>query len=359
MKILYGVQGTGNGHITRARAMNQHFKDYDVQVDFLFSGREQQRYFDMNEFGSHWRCCRGLSFAYRGGAIDVGKTLSTNSLKQLHRDVAQLDLSAYDLVLTDFEPISAHAARRQGVPCVGIGHQYAFMHKVPTAGAGLVAKSVLRHFAPANHYLGLHWHHFDAPILPPIAQVEPPAATTDDNKIVVYLGFEDAQDVIDLLEPLGDHLFVVYGPYAQYQSLGNIQLKPLSREGFCRDLSDCHGVIANAGFGLASEAMQLGKKLLVKPLRGQMEQLSNARALVELQLGMAMHSLDREVVQKWLAAPKAKQIIYPDVANAVVRWLSTGNWHHSQTLANNLWASTRIVDTDSARGRTLNYAPAA
>ena len=39
MKILYGVQGTGNGHIARARAMSHAFKEHDVEVDFLFSGR--------------------------------------------------------------------------------------------------------------------------------------------------------------------------------------------------------------------------------------------------------------------------------------------------------------------------------
>ena len=47
MKILYGVQGTGNGHIARARAMSEAFKAHEVQVDFLFSGREPDKYFSM------------------------------------------------------------------------------------------------------------------------------------------------------------------------------------------------------------------------------------------------------------------------------------------------------------------------
>ena len=45
MKILYGVQGTGNGHVTRARALNKYFHHFGIHVDFLFSGREQHRYF--------------------------------------------------------------------------------------------------------------------------------------------------------------------------------------------------------------------------------------------------------------------------------------------------------------------------
>jgi UDP:flavonoid glycosyltransferase YjiC (YdhE family) len=37
MKILYGVQGTGNGHISRARLMADAFsRRNDVEVDYLF-----------------------------------------------------------------------------------------------------------------------------------------------------------------------------------------------------------------------------------------------------------------------------------------------------------------------------------
>lgn len=36
MKILYGVQGTGNGHTTRARVMANCFRDMGVSVDYFF-----------------------------------------------------------------------------------------------------------------------------------------------------------------------------------------------------------------------------------------------------------------------------------------------------------------------------------
>ncbi len=45
MKILYGVQGTGNGHIARARAMSKAFESHDVQVDFLFLGEHRRNTF--------------------------------------------------------------------------------------------------------------------------------------------------------------------------------------------------------------------------------------------------------------------------------------------------------------------------
>ena len=61
MKILYGIQGTGNGHITRARVMAKAFKQRNVEVDYLFSGRPADQYFDMDVFGDY-RVFEGVTF---------------------------------------------------------------------------------------------------------------------------------------------------------------------------------------------------------------------------------------------------------------------------------------------------------
>ena len=45
MKILYGVQGTGNGHVTRARIMAKAFAAKGVEVDWVFSGRPREDFF--------------------------------------------------------------------------------------------------------------------------------------------------------------------------------------------------------------------------------------------------------------------------------------------------------------------------
>ena len=39
MKILYGVQGTGNGHISRAREMARAFATLGGDVDFPVFGK--------------------------------------------------------------------------------------------------------------------------------------------------------------------------------------------------------------------------------------------------------------------------------------------------------------------------------
>ena len=66
MKILYGVQGTGNGHIARARAMAVAFRQQNIDVDFLFSGRDESKYFSMEAFGNY-QTRSGLTFTANRG----------------------------------------------------------------------------------------------------------------------------------------------------------------------------------------------------------------------------------------------------------------------------------------------------
>ena len=75
MKILYGVQGTGNGHIARARIMAAAMAERDdIEVDFVFSGRAADDYFDMECFGEY-RTFSGLTFATRKGQVSQWETL--------------------------------------------------------------------------------------------------------------------------------------------------------------------------------------------------------------------------------------------------------------------------------------------
>lgn len=341
MKILYGVQGTGNGHISRARAMNKYLGERGIDIDFLFSGRERENYFDMEEFGE-WRCHKGLTFLHEAGNLKIIKTARQASPWTLIKDIKQLDLKPYDLVLTDFEPITAWAAKFQNKTCIGIGHQYAFAYSVPLRGDNFFTRALMKYFAPAKASLGLHWHHFGQAILPPIAETHSTTDQVEKKKILVYLGFEEVDDVLQYLESFNDFNFVYYGPFANYERCDHVQLKPLSREGFKYDLATAEGVICNAGFELGSEAIQLGKKLLVKPLQGQLEQLSNAFALEELGLAMSMDTLDETTTRRWLDNFESKRICYPNVAKAIAEWISQRGWESPDTkdeLVRSLWSA--------------------
>ncbi len=345
MKILYGVQGTGNGHISRARAMDKALKAKpNIHIDYLFSGREREQFFDMSQFGE-FSCRSGLTFITRSGKISPIATLTKNNIYQLWKDINTLDLSQYDLVISDFEPITAWAAKRQKVRSLAIGHQYAFLHDIPKQGNNIFADAVMKYFTPTDKHIGLHWHHFNQTIMPPIIDLDHLSQETTDNKIVVYLGFEKTEAVIQLLQPFTEYEFFIYSPSIKQKSTqGHLHLHPVDRDGFKHDLHSCNGVITNAGFELASEAISLGKKILVKPLIGQMEQLSNAFALEKLGLGMTMPRLDRDIVKKWLENFDGKQVNYPDVPAALAEWISNGMTLDTKLLAKDLWEKTHSSD---------------
>ncbi|WP_375752465.1 MJ1255/VC2487 family glycosyltransferase [Vibrio sp. HN007] len=338
MKILYGVQGTGNGHTARARAMAFALKSRNVEVDFLFSGRDESKYFSMEAFGDY-QTRSGLTFITEQGKVNYAKSAVSNNLFKMHREVRELDLSRYDLVLNDFEPISAWAAKQQKVPCIGISHQNAFRFKVPKKGEGWLDQSIIKHFAPADVLIGLHWYHFGQPILPPIVHTNANHKESIDAFALVYLPFESVEEITTLLLRFMNQKFICYHPeITQEQKMENIHLKPLCHSNFQRDLHRCQGVIANGGFELPSESLTLGKKLLLKPLVGQFEQESNVATLETLGLAHSMEHLDPTALRKWLDEQGAERVNYPDVAGHISDWILKGDWEDQKELWKSLWS---------------------
>lgn len=342
MKILYGVQGTGNGHISRCRTLANALRAQGVEVDYLLSGRAPEAYFDMEAFGDY-RSFAGLSFVTQEGSVSLWQTLKGSRPIQLYRDIRQLDLSGYDLVLSDFEPITAWAARRHGLNSLGISHQAAFAHPIPRRFDDLRARLIMQHYAPVAQTIGLHWFHFGHPILPPI--IDPLTPQPGRGEVLVYLPFESLNAIQALLGRFSSVSFVCYHPEVREPYLqGNLMFHPLSRTLFTQSLVACDGVICNAGFELASEALTLGKKLLVRPLSGQFEQATNAMTLEMLGLGVVMSTLDPGAVRQWLGEPGIGRIHYPDVASALAFWLADGAEEPLPQLAQRLWRQVLLPE---------------
>ena len=343
MKILYGVQATGNGHLSRARAMNKHFVNTNARVDYLFSGRSRDKLFDMEPFGD-FRVLDGLTFSSGNGRINYLKTLFTNNPVKFVRDVWQLDVADYDVILNDFEPVTAWAGKLRNKTVINIGHQQAFDYPVPSRGSNPASRMVMKFFAPGNVRLGLHWHHFNCPLLPPIIDIDESDLPVAHNKILVYLPFEDPDRVYETLRPFKEFEFFIYSPlHNQTLDDGHLHLRKVALHGFKRDLHSSIGVICNAGFETPSECLQLGKRVLVKPVHKQMEQESNAAALQQLALGDVMGQLDGNVISRWLeGAAGLRKVSYPDVAGAIVGWLLAGDWSYPalQRLSDDLWNRT-------------------
>jgi uncharacterized protein (TIGR00661 family) len=292
----------------------------------------------MDQFGGY-KTFRGLTFATSNGQVRYLKTALTNNLISLTREISSLSLEDYDLVITDFEPISAWAAKRHNKTSLGIGHQYAFDYDIPMEGSNWISRQIMKWFAPASISLGVHWYHFGNPILPPI--IEPPLKNVilQPGKILVYLPFENIRHIYRWLEQERHCEFYIYHHVSQVEDNRNIHLRPLSRDQFQADLASCEGVITNSGFELASEAIQYGKKILTKPLRGQMEQISNAAALRKLKRADVICSLDPYVLQTWLSKKSPEPQVYPNVAREIVHWILEGQVEPLEDFSRRLWQS--------------------
>ncbi|ETX10800.1 glycosyl transferase [Marinomonas ushuaiensis DSM 15871] len=342
MKILYGVQGTGNGHITRARAMAAEMKVAGFEVDFVFSGRAPEDYFDMAVFGDY-RTFLGLSFVARNGKLDLLATCRKANFIKLIQDIRSLDTRGYDLVITDFEPIVAWAAKTQNVPCIGFGHQYAFKHDIPRYKKNILAQWVMSNFAPAATQLGAHWHHFGHPILPPLIHAQEMKNAPNAELVLVYLPFENSEAVLEWLEGVPGYRFRLHCKDIEPGVYGNVEVFAFSRQQFQQNLSECESVLCNAGFELNSEALQLGRRILAKPLKGQIEQHSNAIALEALGIAKTTDVLNADVILEWLETSRVVQISYPNVARAVVAWLQSDNDISVSDLCESLWRKTPNV----------------
>ncbi|MGZ5076642.1 MAG: MJ1255/VC2487 family glycosyltransferase [Methylobacter sp.] len=342
MRIFYGVQGTGNGHITRARVMAKELYAAGMEVTFQFTGRPADKYFDMGVFNGY-QSRAGLTFHTEKGQVSYFKTACDAKPITFIKDIKSLDLSGYDLVISDFEPVTAWAAKSQKKPVLGIGHQYAFNHKIPREGSDPIADQVMKYFAPADVGVGLHWHHFGQPILPPIIDTPETPKSIIKNKIIVYLPFEDTNEVIRLLSPFENFNFHVYSPEPVPSTFKHIVCNPLSRDGFQKDLYDSAGIISNAGFELASESLQLGKKILAKPLHAQMEQISNAAALHQLGYGHVMHNLDSSVIEHWLHDDRAVHVTYPNIAKVLVQWIKDGMPEMDNDFIEAVWSTVEVL----------------
>ena len=279
MKIFYAVQATGNGHISRASEIIPFLKKYG-QTDVFLSGNN---YSLKNNLPIAYRS-KGMSLCYdKNGGVDLKKTISSIRFKKIWTEAKHLPIEKYDLIINDFECITSLACRIKKIPSIHFGHQASFQSKkVPRPDKKeLIGEWVLKNYARGSRNIGLHFKSYDQNIFSPIIKESILQAEPKDNgHITVYLNHYSDQLIIEHLSKLINYKFELFSNYtSDPYTLNNIKVFPINRELFNQSLITCHGIITGAGFETPSEALYLGKKLMVIPLRGQYEQQCNSKAL--------------------------------------------------------------------------------
>ena len=278
MKILYAVQATGNGHISRAMEIMPHLQKYG-EVDVFLSGANSNLPMNNVKYRS-----KGLSLFYSGsGGLSYSKIAASLSPLRVCKEVRQLPVEKYDLVLNDFESITALACAYKKIKSVHFGHQASFTSKnTPRPESkNFMGEFLLKNFARATKYVGLHFDCYDDFILPPVIKKEIwDAEPRNEKHITVYLLSYSDETLCKLFTPLADQRFEIFSKEVKVKTrVGNILFIPADKSAFNTSLINCAGIITGAGFETPAEALYLRKKIMVIPVKGQYEQLCNAAAL--------------------------------------------------------------------------------
>jgi uncharacterized protein (TIGR00661 family) len=349
MKILYGAQGTGNGHLMRTRSVVPLLRQVGVDVELIISGTQSEGLRKGFPELEPYRAFHGLGYARDEGRIDLAKTIEIFKPMELAEDFADIR-GTFDLVISDFEPLTAWWGLSREVPVVGIAHNYAFHGKAPRPLlVDPFVEVVFHYYAPADIPLGSHWQRTNETVIPPIIRKEVLAAEPEEgDHVLVYVPSFGDRKLAELFghPALKPYRFVAY-PRRSEQDVApkNLTLKPFSKAEFVEDLRTARAVISTAGFTLLSECLHLGKALYVVPEGGQYEQKCNAEALKKWDLGAAASELVPEEVAAWLEARRMVRKRWPDVAQAFVDWVAAGRPESAIDLSARLWDETRRLAT--------------
>jgi uncharacterized protein (TIGR00661 family) len=320
MKVLYAVQGTGNGHLARAREIIPILRQA-AEVDILVSGSNSEVTLPHEiKYRS-----QGLSIFYdKTGGLSLAKTFRNLHSRALMREIRDLPVEKYDLVINDFEPISAFASIMKGVPCVGFGHQAAFLSKKcpRPKNKSYVGEFILKHYAPCYYALGLHFDEFDTFIHKPVIRREiRELEVSQGAHHTVYLGHYSDDVVIRQLRKQKEAQWHLFSKTAKTTMVErNVTVFPINSEQFVRSLAASRGLVTGAGFEAPAEAIYLGKKVLALPIKGQYEQKCNAKALQSMGV-LVVKKIGRRFPEKlkwWLEEAQPLQISYPDQTEALV-----------------------------------------
>ena len=279
MKILYAVQATGNGHISRAMELLPHLHKYGT-VDIFLSGANSSLSLDAPvKFRSN-----GVSLFYNcNGGLDYLKMLKHTNPIKVQQLVRNLPVENYNLILNDFEYITAAACKKKRIPSIQFGHQASFYSdKVPRPlTKSLLGEKILKHYANATQHAGLHFKKYDDHIFTPVIKKSIlDANPKDDGFVLVYLPSyckPQIQDIFTRLKKVPFHIFT--HDVSTPQKIENILFLPISKDQFNHHLTRCSGIITGGGFETPAEAIHLGKKIMAIPIRNHYEQLCNAAAL--------------------------------------------------------------------------------
>lgn len=320
MNILYAIQGTGNGHLSRAVDIIPELQKYG-KLDLFVSGAQAEV---VLPYPVKYKS-KGLSFFFgKQGGINFYKTFQKNSSRDLIKEIRSFPVDKYDLVVNDFEPISAWACKKQEVPIIGLGHQVALLSKKSPRPRIIdpFGEWLLKNYAPIKKYVGFHFESYDKNIFTPVVRSAIRQVPVKDlGHYTIYLPAYDDKKLVQLLLKIPKVRWHIFSKHTkQPYHVGRISVYPVSGADFIESVVTGSGVLCGAGFETPAEVLHLNKKLMVVPMKAQYEQHCNAASLKKLGVPVLKKIKKKSIkkIERWLDEGEPLNISFPDIAGAAV-----------------------------------------
>ncbi|WP_160139470.1 glycosyltransferase family protein [Chryseobacterium sp. c4a] len=310
MKILYAFQGTGNGHVARAQEIIPILKKY-ASVDTLISGHQSQLKADFDINFQY----RGISLLYnKTGGLSYRKTFTDNKFIDAAKTIKNLELSQYDLIINDYEPLTGWASKLKKLPMIELSHQasMSFSETPKPDKKDFLGEMILKYYVPSERKIGFHFENYHSQIKKPVIRRK--IRNLNPYKkgyYLVYLPSFADENIIKVLRKIPVE-WKVFSKYSKVQvKVKNVEVFPIDETQYLKYFEGCEGILCNAGFETPAEALFMDKKLFVIPIHNQYEQECNACALDKMGIPNSK-VLQLQEIMEWVASDHHLKVDYPD-----------------------------------------------
>ena len=297
MKIAYALAGEGRGHAVRAISLGKGLIERGHEIEFFTCGdalellRETFGHDSVHDLETP----RFVIVNNRVSILQTGLSSLRFFSKQRQRNkkfAKMLRALNIQAIISDFEPTFPRVSRRLKLPFISFNSQrfsldaeldnlLTFRQRVKL----LPIKFLCRFFAP-NPQLSLVSKGFNlkakkptAHILGPMLrpEISPGAWRPTDTHVIAYLRSSVLQHLPAIAEHAKSHGLSIklYGHYPQNVP-DNVEIRPISNDGFINDLLTANWIVQTAGTQLLGEVGTISIPSMCIPEPGQVEQEINA-----------------------------------------------------------------------------------
>ena len=340
MKILFGVQTEGNGHITQCIATKQYLQSQGIEVTTAFAAKKKRglpKYFT-DEFNVI--DYDGFDFVFDNvGRVVIWKTIVKNTFELPRLIVSFIKICSIiqkekpDAIFNYYEPlVGLTALFFKNIKYVSFGHQYAMDSVIyPRINGYIVQKlflSIINKITSIRaKIVALSYYEFNDTTMivsPPILRAE--SYSISDKKedfVLVYLMNEDMlPQLISQAKKYPDINIQCFTKLTkQYDELPNLKLFNLDGKLFQEKMKVCKSVVCSGGFETSAEAIYQNKPLLMIPMPNHYEQHANCNDAYLNSYAIYSESIDLSKIPKYQLGNKKWFDTYQYVLQRVLYYI--------------------------------------